>query len=66
MRVNLRRHVYELIKIGRDRRLKFPEGPLRDAVDKLTEVARARLYFRTLETQTYQHPLPYIPSRDFI
>ncbi len=49
-RVNLRQHVHELIKVARDRRLKFPEGPLRDAVDELTQVARSRLYL-VLETQ---------------
>ncbi len=51
LHVNLRNHVYELIKVARDRRLKFPEGPLRDAVDELTQVARARLYYVVLETQ---------------
>ncbi len=52
LRVNLRQCVHELIKVARDRRLKFPEGPLRDAVDEITQVTRARMcvYF-VLETQ---------------
>ncbi len=43
LRVNLRQCVHEMIKVARDRRLKFPEGALRGAVDEMTQVARARL-----------------------
>ncbi len=49
LRVNLRQYVHELIKVARDRRLKFPEGPLRDAVDEITQVARARLCILSLK-----------------